>query len=170
MAVLLLYLPQSCTLLVCVVYLTTPFLPRIAINCTGPKPRGQNYKNVKKVSSEQTRDKIKEYPKKRAPQVALRTISTFSALFPNPFIPPTTKTQARPEAHLTRSPIERDWTDPSRPWIICSTRDLTALLEVMPVKEIAHSQPLWARLLWICKDGQRRRARRLGRGWWHGVI
>jgi hypothetical protein len=148
--------------------LITPFLPRIAINCTGPKPRGQNYKNVKKESSEQTRDKIENIQRNERPR--LHTISTFGALFPNPFIPSTTNAKARPEAHLTRSPIERDWTDPSRPWIICSTRDLTALLEVMPVKEIARSQPLWARLLWICKDGQRRRARRLGRGWWHGVI
>ena len=75
---------------------------------------------------------------------------------------PTTKAQVRPEAHPTRLAIERDLTDPSRARIICSPRDLTALLELMPVEEIARPHPLWARLLWICEGGQRRRAWRLG--------
>jgi len=35
------------------------------------------------------------------------------------------------------SPIEYNWADSSHTWIVFSPRNLTALLEVMPVEDIA---------------------------------
>ena len=136
-----------------------PLLPSIAI--------AQDSNREDKTTIMRDVTKIEKCPKKRACPKQRKQFRPYSrCCFPT-FILPTTKPGLTP---LTRSPIEHDGADTSRAWIICSSWDLTALLEVMPVEEIARSQRLWARLLWIWKGGRRHRTRRLGCGWWHGVI
>lgn len=72
---------------------------------------------------------------------------------------PRRKPPAHSRAHSGKSPIIENRVRDSRTCIVCSSRNLTALCEVVPIQEIASPQSLWARLLWIRKDRRRHRAR-----------
>jgi hypothetical protein len=61
------------------------------------------------------------------------------------------------------SPIIKNRAHPPRTRIVCGSRNLTALREVMPVQDIARPQSLCAWLLRICQHWRRHGTRGL---WW----